>query len=45
MTRQLDHVRSLLEDKDQTISKQKNEWAEIYGSMKQEIEALKLENR
>ena len=27
------------------MQKQKNEWAEIYGSMKQEIETLKLENR
>lgn len=34
-----------LTDRDLQISKQKNEWAEIYGSMKQEIEALRAENK
>lgn len=34
-----------LSEKDIQISKQKNEWAEIYGSMKQEIEALRAENK
>ena len=32
--RQLDHYRSLLAEKDNNITKQKNEWAEIYGNMK-----------
>jgi hypothetical protein len=31
----------LLSEKDNSITKQKNEWAEIYGNMKQEIEDLK----
>ena len=30
-----------MSDKDNSITKQKNEWAEIYGNMKQEIEDLK----
>ena len=39
-----DYQRQLTE-RDLQISKQKNEWAEIYGSMKQEIEALRAENK
>jgi regulator of replication initiation timing len=35
----------LIHDKDGVNSKQKNEWAEIYGNMKQEIEDLKKDNR
>lgn len=38
-------LRGLLVERDGQISKQKNEWAEIYGSMKQEIEAIKHENK
>lgn len=38
-------LRGLLVERDGQISKQKNEWAEIYGSMKQEIETLKHENK
>lgn len=39
-----DYIRQLQERESQ-IQKQKNEWAEIYGSMKQEIEALRVENK
>ena len=35
----------MLNDKDNSNTKQKNEWAEIYGNMKQEIEDLKNENK
>lgn len=35
----------MLSDKDNNLIKQKNEWAEIYGNMKQEIEGLKKDNR
>lgn len=38
---ELANLRGVLSDKEVQISKQKNEWAEIYGSMKQEIEVLK----
>lgn len=39
--KQLDYYKNLLHDKDSAVTKQKNEWAEIYGNMKQEIEDLK----
>lgn len=35
----------MIADKDQQNTKQKNEWAEIYGNMKQEIEDLKSDNK
>lgn len=35
----------MLHDKDSSVAKQKNEWAEIYGNMKQEIEDLKRDNK
>jgi len=35
----------VIADKDQQNAKQKNEWAEIYGNMKQEIEDLKSDNK
>ena len=35
----------MIADKDQQNAKQKNEWAEIYGNMKQEIEDLKSDNK
>lgn len=43
--KQAEYFKSLISEKDQTNTKQKNEWAEIYGNMKQEIEDLKSENR
>ena len=43
--KQLDYFRTLLSEKDGSSAKQKNEWAEIYGNMKQEIEDLKQEGR
>lgn len=43
--RQVDQLRAVITERDTQISKQKNEWAEIYGGMKQEIEGLKQENR
>ena len=43
--KQLDHYKNLVTDKDQTVAKQKNEWAGIYANMKQEIEDLKQDNR
>lgn len=42
---EVSHYRSLLNEKEQQIQKQKNEWAGIYGNMKQEIEDLKQDNR
>lgn len=39
------HYRQQLAEKDQLVQKQKNEWAGIYGNMKQEIEDLKADNR
>lgn len=36
-------LRGVVSDKEAAIAKQKNEWAEIYGGMKQEIDALKKE--
>ena len=44
-TRQLDQMRSLLHEKDQVSTKQKNEWAEIYGNMKRETDGLKRDIR
>ncbi len=41
----MEYYKGLLHDKDSQIQKQKNEWAEIYGNMKQEIEDLKSENK
>ena len=43
--RQMDYYKGLIQDKDALNAKQKNEWAEIYGNMKQEIEDLKSENK
>jgi chromosome segregation ATPase len=39
-----DYLRQL-QEKEAQIQRQKNEWAEIYGGMKQEIEGLRQENR
>jgi hypothetical protein len=39
------HCRQQLAEKEQLVQKQKNEWAGIYGTMKQEIEDLKADNR
>lgn len=41
----MDYYKNLLHDKDGVNAKQKNEWAEIYGNMKQEIEDLKKDNK
>jgi hypothetical protein len=38
-------MRQLLAEKDQITSKQKNEWAEIYGNMKRETDGLKRDIR
>ena len=38
-------MRQLLTEKDQVSSKQKNEWAEIYGNMKRETDGLKRDIR
>jgi len=38
-------MRHLLAEKDQITSKQKNEWAEIYGNMKRETDGLKRDIR
>ena len=38
-------MRSFLAEKDSQISKQKNEWAEIYGNMKREADGLKRDLR
>jgi len=43
--KQLDYYKGIIQDKDALNAKQKNEWAEIYGNMKQEIEDLKSENK
>ena len=44
-TRQNDQMRQLLIEKDGIASKQKNEWAEIYGNMKRETDGLKRDIR
>ena len=41
----MDYYKGMIQDKDALNAKQKNEWAEIYGNMKQEIEDLKSENK
>lgn len=38
-------MRSLVGEKDQVATKQKNEWAEIYGNMKRETDGLKRDIR
>ena len=38
-------MRQLLIEKDGVTSKQKNEWAEIYGNMKRETDGLKRDIR
>lgn len=38
-------MRQLLIEKDGMTSKQKNEWAEIYGNMKRETDGLKRDVR
>jgi len=38
-------MRQLLIEKDGVTSKQKNEWAEIYGNMKRETDGLKRDVR
>ena len=38
-------MRSLITEKDTVSSKQKNEWAEIYGNMKRETDGLKRDVR
>ncbi len=43
--KQIDFYRNQVNEKDQIVSKQKNEWAGIYANMKQEIEDLKGDNR
>lgn len=43
--RQGDQLRQLLAEKEQVASKQKNEWAEIYGNMKRETDGLKRDIR
>ena len=43
--RQLDQMRSLVNEKDSVSTKQKNEWAEIYGNMKRETDGLKRDIR
>ena len=44
-SRQNDQMRQLLIEKDGVTSKQKNEWAEIYGNMKRETDGLKRDIR
>ena len=44
-TRQCEQLRALLSDRDSSMNKQKNEWAEIYGNMKREAEELKRDVR
>lgn len=44
-SRQNDQMRQLLIEKDGIASKQKNEWAEIYGNMKRETDGLKRDIR
>ena len=41
----MDYQKGVLFERDGQIQKQKNEWAEIYGNMKQEIDDLKNENK
>ena len=43
--KQGDQMRQLLAEKEQVSSKQKNEWAEIYGNMKRETDGLKRDIR
>ena len=43
--KQGDQMRQLLTEKEQVSSKQKNEWAEIYGNMKRETDGLKRDIR
>lgn len=43
--RQIDQMRLLLQERDGSSNKQKNEWAEIYGNMKRESEDLKRDVR
>ena len=38
-------MRQLVTEKDTLASKQKNEWAEIYGNMKRETDGLKRDIR
>ena len=38
-------MRSLVNEKDSVSTKQKNEWAEIYGNMKRETDGLKRDIR
>jgi len=38
-------MRTLITEKDTVSSKQKNEWAEIYGNMKRETDGLKRDVR
>jgi len=44
-SRQNDQMRQLLIEKDGVSTKQKNEWAEIYGNMKRETDGLKRDTR
>ena len=43
--RVMDQLRGVLQDRDSSTSKQKNEWAEIYGNMKRETDDLKRDIR
>ena len=43
--KQGDQMRQLITEKDTLASKQKNEWAEIYGNMKRETDGLKRDIR
>lgn len=44
-TKQIEQMRALITDKDVMNTKQKNEWAEIYGNMKREADGLKRDIR
>ncbi len=44
-SRQGEQMRHLIQEKDFSSNKQKNEWAEIYGNMKRETEDLKRDVR
>jgi len=43
--RQMEQMRGSMQDRDSSTSKQKNEWAEIYGNMKREGDDLKRDIR
>lgn len=38
-------MKNMMFEKDQSMDKQKQEWAQIYGNMKNEIEDLKKDNK